>query len=649
MRASRLALAAAALIALVAALWLLAPRGARAPRTVVPEPAVASRPDQRAAAPLERAERATSPARERLALAESEPEAVAASQPRVAEQPAAPPRRVRGSVLGLVGEPLGGVPLALEREPERELARSRPDGGFELVLQPLPSAGWAGACLSVSDARWAVVRTSCVGADERPLLVVLAPAVSLAGRVVDEQGAAVVDADLRLESGPELFAGFPQVLDGTAEHETHATTSDAQGSFALERCPSGAGLVLAAYAPGFLARRVPVPTSSRADLELVLARDPEQARCAVVGTVRRADGSAAGGASVRLGQQATQARADGSFRLGCGSPFDETPLVAWLPGLQPAVLERFGERARAATDASSAQDALGPIELVLGPPALALAGRLLDARGEPLAGWEVSLAEGTPLDAFRMPPELLEAQIARTPLPVLSDSEGAFRIAGLLARRYVVHAWERASLLSLRSEPVEAGRQDLELRLGPDAVRERLAGTVVSLGGLPLAGASVRVQMVVHQADFGSSSISGDAVRCDESGRFELRDVPREELIVSVGGPDLIPQAFAIAAHEPDDGHVLRVAARCHFRVAPADGEPWASFALEDADGHELQIFTFNEGGWGSSNRVELGQGATRPYAVSEEARTLVLFRQGAEATRTPVQLVPGEVSVLRP
>lgn len=640
MRASRLALACAALIALVAAAWLLAgPRREDRPSIALEAPA-APPASERGGAPVERTEPAPSGARETLAAVEDDPVA----EERGPSTHAAPAsRRVRGSVLGLAGEPLGGVPLALEQAPDVELGRSRPDGAFELELRGPLAGGWKGSCLVVPDARFALVRTSCVREEERPLLVVLAPALDLGGRVVDDQGAPLEEVDLRIESGPMLFSGFTQVLDQTSDVESWSTTTDASGRFSLARCPGSAAFVLAAYAPGFLPRRTPLPQSPRSDLEIVLARDPQAGDCTVAGRVLRADGGPAAGASVRLGEQRTRAREDGTFRLACGTPFDETPLAAWLPGVQPAVLERFGERLR------SAPDGLPPVELVLGPPALELAGRLLDARGEPLVGWEVSLASGTELSAFRVPPQFVESEVSGIEPPVLSDSRGAFRLGGLRARSYVVRAWARDKLLSLRSPPVEAGRDDLVLTLPEDALRARVTGQVVSRSGLPLPGALVNVQMVLHETAHGSSTLGGSAVRTDDAGRFELVDVPRSDLVLSVGGEDVIPERFAIAPHEPDEGHRLSVAARCHFTVEPLEPGVWTSFSMEDARQELLPIYTFQGGGWGSTTHQGLAQGPSRPYAVSEDAVAIVLRRAEGEPKRVEIRLVPGDVALLRP
>jgi hypothetical protein len=317
--------------------------------------------------------------------------------------------------------------------------------------------------------------------------------------------------------------------------------------------------------------------------------------------------------------------------------------VAALRGFQPAILERAGELL-------AQEFAPAPVRLVLGGPALTIAGRILDENGEPCEGWSVSLLDGTVVTPNRVPFEVAEDFARGKSDATKSDERGAFELEGLLERSYVVQAYEKESLLLLRSDPVSAGTRDLVLRVPADARHARLAGRVVGRDGLPIAGAQVGYRLVTQSNGGAQSFWQSKRVETDVDGRFELAGVPRRFAELEVVGENVIPAIFAQDELERAEV-VLDVARRCHMRIelTPATNaeEPPDALVALDPEGEPLSIYTFQGGGSSSTQRLRLSGLGTHPLALSEDARTLVFYRGAEELRRVEVALVPGELSVV--
>jgi hypothetical protein len=62
-----------------------------------------------------------------------------------------------------------------------------------------------------------------------------------------------------------------------------------------------------------------------------------------------------------------------------------------------------------------------------------------------------------------------------------------------------------------------------------------------------------------------------------------------------------------------------------------------------------LQLSEFHGNGRRDGYRFALGGGRTNVLAVGDTAATLVLYAEGVEDRRVPLELRPGEQPVLRP
>lgn len=630
-------------------IWLFLGQGAqrgsvRAPGPPVPTPALA------AEAALERVP--TPSLRAELPVA-TQPAVTTDPDPAKSVTAVALPVRIRGRVLDRdgVGQPgvqvvkvggyFGGKPGS---GAGKEVAVSGAGGGFEAELV----LGQNGEVLeSGRDSAFATLRAARVMRENSTSeqLLVVAPAIELAGTVAEAAGSPLAGARLCFEVPLAAFVGFPAILDGTVQ-TAFDSVSGQDGRFVLRHVPATEGGRLSVSRSGYRSLERAAPGESHSDLWLELeplgAKDPW-----LQGVVVHADGTPAKGARVRLHDLATKTDADGRFGLEQDWASPEAPLVAALPGFQPALLPDSG--------ALMQQDFPPPfVRLVLGGPALGIQGQILGADGKPCRGWQVSLRDGTVITPSQVPFDLAEDLARGKKVATKSDKQGAFELEGLLARNYVVQAYDPDSMLMLRSDPIAAGTEDLVLRVPADAMLKRLAGVVVGRDGAPLAGVRVETRLITAESGGAQSYDNGAGATTDAGGRFELEQVPTRYVSMQVDGDGVIPDTFALERVWNGGEARLEVARRCHFRVelgaetkADEDGSADGISAL-DFEGNRLPLYLFQGGGWSASHDVALAGLGTNTLAVSEDIRTLVFYREHVELRRVALVLVPGEVVVVR-
>ena len=115
-----------------------------------------------------------------------------------------------------------------------------------------------------------------------------------------------------------------------------------------------------------------------------------------------------------------------------------------------------------------------------------------------------------------------------------------------------------------------------------------------------------------------------------------------------VGGFDDLA-ALEDAGAGPVDDLRLVVTRRVHLRLELARPGEADGFSVLDGAGEGLEIASFEGGGKQTRGRWKIHEGRTRVLAVSETARTVVLYRAEKEVRRVHVALRAGEVNVIRP
>lgn len=572
------------------------------------------------------------------------PAAGSAQAPEADQAEARPGRWIEGRVLDVEGRPVAEVEIQAREGPGKTLARSLGDGSFRFETR----AGY----LRLEGLRpgYASVREAIVGTAQpsREALVVLAPAVDLAGRVVDAEGEGIDGAVLWVQDNWAGLVGFPLPLDGTEPRRPEAR-SGADGAFEFAAVPRLPSHPLLARADGFQTARLEVPETSRSDLEIRLEPSSAQEdprRSTIFGVVSFADGSPAEGARVRLAQSAATSDRDGRFEL-LRAPWTggDTLLVAMLEGWQPAVWGQIGP------EPQERPARVGPLALILPGPVLSLAGRLERADGSPAAGWNVTVADPTVLDHNYNPAPIAETLGAEFRGWPRTDGQGRFELGGLAARDYTLRLWDPDTHLCLEAGPFPAGSRDLHLRVPGDALLESLRGRVVARGSVPIEGASVQVQFITSRTRSGYVSESVTATTSDAEGRFELSNLPRRHVQLLVGGDDLVWSTHAPGSDGFDDGPLeIQVERLARVRLDFSDLDPRpTTFQLLDAGGNALPIELRSAQGRSSTSHMSLQEGRSAVLAVGESAVTLVLMVGGRELSRRPVMLIAGEVNELAP
>ncbi len=560
-----------------------------------------------------------------------------------------------GRVIDGSGVSVGGaeVSIAMDRVLTRVVAAA--DGGFAFSLYGEHAVLWIDDG-TVKSLRSCIVHPA-TPADHRVLVV--ARARSVEGRVLDEHGAAVAGADVRLVVPDDAFAGLSVPMDamlgdhGSAADHEHATVSElpaalealvlatgaaspsartgADGRFRLRGVPTAEDAVLTVRAAGYHTARRPLGAAGEV-MAIALSAEPP-ARRSLRGTVVDRGGLPVAGAVVRWGGGEARAGERGEFAIS--TPSSPAPLVAAAPGWQPAVLENFGGRLP-----------LGEAHvcLVLGGPARSISARLRRPDGAPCAGWMVKLLDGVVVDDRELPVVLAEDLSRGAPNRVRTRADGSFEMRGLRSGPYRVWAWNPRDLQSFESPPLEVGSRDVVLSV-PLPARTRVRGVARSLGGLPLAGIEVALGLEVDDNGRGyRRSTRGRVVCTDARGHFDLGEVVMASMRLNASGPEVLDWSRPV---ERAGWHELELARRCRFRFEASPGLPVDAFSLLDVEGRPLRLYATSYRASVGELRCGLRGGESPVLTTSEAATTLVAFRAGVELGRRPIRLDPEKIEVL--
>lgn len=572
---------------------------------------------------------------------------------------AAPGREIPGRVVDPMGLGVGDVRLLFATPAEAQAARrsgtstvtcatSGSDGRF--TIQP-PAHG----CVLLGER---VGFVTLLGADvwsaglQKELLLVVAPAIDVAGVVVDEKGQPIAGADVRISGGERVRRELGLASDSAVDVPWIAR-SDEHGQFTFERAPGAASADLTAFHPRYTSASIAMPELPRSDLRIVLAA---RASTVIAGEVVEPNGSPVEDALVGMGQMATRTDRNGRFELELGGEmisigggsFDSTRskyLGAVKLGRLPARMEE------------PPTGWPGFVTLVIGGEPLTLRGKVLDPQGKALAGIAVRATNehrfGTVLSkigntAWARSFESLVRGGEEFESSVRSDGQGEFELRGLLDEEYVLLAFEPRTMCLAQSEPVHAGRRDVELRFTPPAGVEHVAGRVLSMRGEPLAGASV----FPGRPGIGDEAqpIFGTRQVTDAEGRFDFGEIAIDGLELQLTGEGLQnvlnwkpPAGARLSELE------LRTSRRCHLQVDLGDRKDLAdTLVVLDEHGAELELW-IHMGNMGMCGMWQpIRDGKSDVVAVPENAAAVVLKKNGVEVQRRPVALRPGALETLR-
>lgn len=391
---------------------------------------------------------------------------------------------VRGVVVDArTGQPLGGVEvIAIKdqpslaplidrfrglfqqgmfvdtRAPRREYGRtfSNADGTFELTELPPGrlfldgrSDGWF--------VRTATPARLAEGQVVEGLELRAFPGGRLRGIVLGADGAPVAGASVSLRPGLNSFLG--QITD--RQYRWLETVADRDGRFDIPGVPAGNGYTVAAIADSIALEELHGVAIAPGQVTAVTVQGHRGA--IVAGTVYGLDGAPVAGASVAMvyldisrvlfsadgRDEPLTTDADGRFRVehvGAG----RVAFVAAADGVAPSNIVDL-----AVVDGGVYED----VALHLGE-GVAVAGRVVDDRDEPVAGARVVLRP------FERPgdPQFLKMMLKIRSVEVSSDENGRFEAGGMTGDRLIVEASKPGYTTALVSG-VELDDPDLVVRV----------------------------------------------------------------------------------------------------------------------------------------------------------------------------------------
>lgn len=634
--------------------WWWAERAEPERVSLAPVPVVAAGPEE-TEEPAELAG-AVGPDVQRLALAADpgEPPPVRTETP-----PASGAALVHGRVLDVRGAPVSEVAVGWDGDASAPGTRAGLDGSFALAR---PATSGAGRVECREPDLATLVHGEELGLGRDDLTVVVAPRADFAGVVLAPDGTPIAGAEVAFRLRDELFRelGLQRRFDGGSAWRTN---TDAQGRFALDDLAGGERVFLEIAAGGFLRCVLELPALGAADLVAVL--QPNTRGLVVRGIVIDAHGAPVVDAQVSAGHEIVRSDAAGRFELrthaGPGpfdaegnqlaSPGPDAQLVALKPGFLPA-RERFADL-----------DLAAEVVLRLGAAPASIAGRVLDAVGQPRAGivvWAVdptpfgrdiqSVAEGTTFAWEKTVEDELAGGFGQR--GARTDAHGAFELGGLIERAYSLRAFDPRTADFGGPWTIAAGRRDAELVLTSEAERGPVAGRLVSTRGRPLAGVTVSAQ---RKLDWTSAHAQPPyhgrhEVETDAEGRFAFEELALAGTELLLESQPFFMRTVALADH-PDPAHLELVEPLlCELQVE-LSGDPGFADSLKvlDAAEHELETIESFGNGWSLGTEAGITDGLSPVVTVKETATTLVLSKKGVEVLRRPLALDPDERTVVRP
>jgi RNA polymerase sigma-70 factor (ECF subfamily) len=575
-------------------------------------------------------------------------------RPPLEEEPrrAAASLHIRGHVLDLYGQPLAGLAVVDEGDPERILAWSGPRGEFVADVARR-------ARLALCDDAVTTLRRPTIGpgAESVDHWILAAPVAELVGRVVDQRGLPIPSARLSMAARDELFLALDVPMRLTEERPVQGV-SDALGGFELHQFPWGRGIEIVVACEGFVTLREAVSERPVGELTLLLER-VRGTPIVVSGHVRFDTGEPAVGATVEWGRETTRTGRDGGFSLRADDPGSGDALVARLAGYDEAEIPDFGGQV------SRGGDRPEPVSLVLQGEVRSIGGRILVPDGIAHGGWIVQAfpsetergvvaRDGGPAHERGSTPAGGEEQRPALGSSAVTDPDGRFHLRGMMRGSHRLVAWDPRTLACASIEPVADGARSVELVLEEDAWMTRLHGRILLPDGSPVADAEVALELDLAQ--FGARAADdtrgagGPCARTDELGRFELVRVPRQGVSLRLAHASVASSAMRVEdlIADPATGRARDWCADpiSDLQLVLGDLAPSSrSFVLSDASGRPLELATW----CGSATRGALDRGRSGRFGATGGAAGVTLFDEDGQALGTFELSRDGDVLVPGP
>lgn len=464
-----------------------------------------------------------------------------------------------------------------------------------------------------------------------PGLLVVAPASTIEGQVVDEHGSPLIGVRLRVQA--------PDLVDFKASlvHATHTAMptarSDVQGRFTM-LAPRLADTTLRFEKSGYVGVEL---SSATADFQhVVLHQRVHPYR--LTGKVVNANGAPVWRATVVVGAARTKTGFSGTFEIETEELTEESVVLVAKRGhrplLRPGLLQRL-----------LSEETVHGVELLLGGEPLTQEGLVVDGNGEPLAGMIVSIWHPVAIDMFTTPEDLAQgvegklSNIASGPVKVdaRTKPDGTFRVTGLGQQGYRYRVFDPATRASVTTDSMPAASRVMRIVLDIHA-RRTIRGMVTMRDGRPAVGVRVGAGLITWQTQTFTARATGRRTKTDEDGRFVLEDVVAGDTTIELSGVEVVSREIQIAQFLGERELPIDLWQRCRFRIAIGETCEADHFEVQDVNGVSLEIRRTRGAIITAGSQWSLSNGRTGVLEVSEQAVAVVLLRDGLPIAVHPVR-----------
>ncbi|MFN0206304.1 MAG: sigma-70 family RNA polymerase sigma factor [Planctomycetota bacterium] len=619
-------------------------------------------------------------------------EAPAPSEPvKLASKPAAPENakevRVAGRVIGVRSENVAGVEIrggnldqwsALEPAGYGNiLAKSDDAGKFEFVISD--KKNYPSYLFGCAPHLCCIMAGTPLNAENgRESLVVVAPKIELAGRVLNEEGKPVENAIIEIV----LPAALRTKLIGNVESTTLrklAAASDAEGYYKFTEAAAVEGAMLHAAANGYVSIALVSPSATSVNFNLTLKRPGESANWLRGKVVDSADNPVAG-AFVGFGIDTIKTNSEGGFEFDIATKesyneFARTMMnqPAFAPSELVAVKAGFLPATYSIPKENGVLNTTETIVLKLSGTALSISGHVVTDDGKPVVDTPVWLANPTffgGIGAFdrKRGPKLthIESVMAGADSggaawrSVSSDSNGEFTINGVCDREYQIEALDSETLQRGIVENVRGGSRGVTITIARKEVFPSLKGIVVSHSGKKLAGVRVfpmcdTFKVKFEQRVIGTSHQSLEGVTTNADGEFEIKNVPKNLVYLRFQSQKVVPLEWGRDVEggleklvgKDFDKLRIEVDQRCSFQVELIHPDEGDELAMFKADGGRVSIDEY-AGRSRNSGKHKIIDGRSAQLSAADNATTLVIYKNGTEVRRKAITLNPEEITTLK-
>ncbi|MFK7741984.1 MAG: carboxypeptidase regulatory-like domain-containing protein [Planctomycetota bacterium] len=435
-----------------------------------------------------------------------------------------PTTSIYGRILNVHHQGVPAARIHITGPQGRQLARTFADGEGFYQVRGLPAGP-----LTLHARADGLVRAKRLLADTgsvRQAIIILADAVPLQAVVQWPDGSPVAGADVL------VFAGSPSEV----ERYEAETTTDQEGSFSLPDTPIRTR-TLRIFQPGFRMLEHLLPANSTKPITITLPKKRIAQRNV---EVRRKAGAEDASATVvcvnpggfatdqlRLPRRARTTRVDkdGFARVWTLPLAHQLRVVA--DGMKSKPLA-----ARCEAGCTRPQVfTLSPLPKAVAAPSTLVRGRVVDTRGQPLAGVVVAASR----KSLRCP-------------PTATDADGAFTL-DVTARKFALCDFHLLTgdyfLGTPKAEFAPSGTWKLNAAADPDGMMQldavaagKLAGTLRETGGQPFACARVDITLLDSEFRLRGRGIAERFITAsDAAGRIAIESLPPGTYQLDARGP----------------------------------------------------------------------------------------------------------------